>query len=163
MRAGNALERLSGPAAQGASGATAGGGGLRVLQSAAHISLLGYTHILRGCAVLCAEAGLGEAAAVQLCRAVRLLTGAGRTLLVGSAGGGSDLLAARSNSALQQLLALNACVNSVLALQREGRPVRDAGALFQPAPVLRWLEAVADALLAGQAHNQLMPGKAAAD
>jgi hypothetical protein len=59
--------------------------------------------------------------------------------------------------ALQQLAALKACVTAIVVLQRDGRPVRDAGALFQPAPVLHWLEAVAEALLGG-AHSNVRQG-----
>ena len=66
----------------------------------------------------------------------------------------------RSDTALQQLAALKACVTAIVVLLRAGRPVRDAGDLFQPAPMLRWLEAVAEALLAE--HTQ-MSGKATED
>ena len=166
VRAGTALERLSGPLAQAASAASAvGGGGVHVLQLPAHLSLLGYAYIIRGCSVLCTAAALGEAAAMQLCRSAGpLLTGAGLTMLAGSAGGGSsrrsgsgDMPLARSDTALQQLAALKACVTAIVVLLRAGRPVRDAGDLFQPAPMLRWLEAVVEALLAE--HTQ-MSGKA---
>ena len=115
VRAGTALERLSGPLAQAASAASAvGGGGVHVLQLPAHLSLLGYAYIIRGCSVLCTAAALGEAAAVQLCRAAGpLLTGAGLTML---AGGGSSR---RSGSGDMPLAALTRRCSSWL----RSRPV----------------------------------------
>ena len=145
---------MSGPLAAAASQAgVAGGPG--VFQSPAHCALFSCSYIFQGCAALCAAGALGPEPAVRMCRAVPLFTGAGRILLESMAACSLCSPPDRAESAVQQLLAINGCMNSFLVLLDDGRPVRDAGALFQPAPVLRWLEAVADALLA---EHPLLPG-----
>ena len=127
-------------------------GGAAMLQSPAHIALLGYTTVIQACCNLCAIAALESEAAVAMCRTVPLLTGAGRILLEASAAGGGSTASDCVDGALQQLAALHQCVGALHKLRKSGRPVPNAGALFQPAPVLLWIEALTSALLAGHAH-----------
>ena len=118
LNAAAALEVLAAPlavAAGRASGAAPG----NVLVSPPHLMLLTFSNVIQGCSVLCTAAPLGPEAAVELSRTLPLLTGAGRILLeaaraAGSSRCGSSEPAATAMSALQQLLAVNGCLNSFL-------------------------------------------------